>query len=372
MMMNSTRFAFTTVALFALACTGSSASNEAAPAAAAPASVAAAPAAASAGTTSAAVRLQGAGSTFDTPLFSRVFDSLQKQQGIEVNYQSIGSGGGVQQLIAGTVDFGASDYPLNDEQTKAAEAAGGPVVHVPVTMGAVSVGYNAPVDNLKLDGATLSGIYMGTITNWNDSKIAALNPGTKLPNLPIVVVHRSEGSGTTFIFTSYLSAVNPEWKSKVGAAGSVKWPTGLGAKGSEGVSGQVTTTPGTIGYFELAYAKSNNIKSALLKNAAGKFVEPSSDGAAAAGAGAAAKMPADLKAVFVNAPGVASYPIAGFSWIIVFKNQKDAAKGHALVDMLKYTVTEGQQGAAALYYAPLPKAVQDLDLKAIATISVAK
>ncbi|HEY3886555.1 MAG TPA: phosphate ABC transporter substrate-binding protein PstS [Vicinamibacterales bacterium] len=361
MMKHQKRFALATVALFALACSGGSASNGAAPAAAAPAP---------AGTTSAAVRLQGAGSTFDTPLFSRVFDSLQKQHGIEVNYQSIGSGGGVQQLISGTVDFGASDFPLNDEQTKAADSAGGPVVHIPVTMGAVSIGYNVPVGNLKLDGATLSGIYMGTIRNWNDSKIAALNAGATLPNLPIVVVHRSEGSGTTFIFTSYLSAVNPEWKSKVGAAGSVKWPTGIGAKGSEGVSGQVTTTPGAIGYFELAYAKSNNIKSALLKNAAGTFVEPSSEGAAAAGAGSAAKMPADLKAVFVNAPGAASYPIAGFSWIIVFKNQKDAAKGQAIVDMLKYTVTEGQQGAAALYYAPLPKAVQDLALKAIATIQL--
>ena len=359
MMKQQKRFVFASVALFALACTGGSASNESEPASS------------PVGSSAAAVRLQGAGSTFDTPLFSRAFDSFQKQSGIEVNYQSIGSGGGVQQLISGTVDFGASDFPLNDEQTRAADAAGGAVVHVPVTMGAVAIGYNVPVDGLKLDGATLSEIYLGTITNWNDPKIAKLNPGSKLPSLPVVVVHRSEGSGTTFIFTSYLSAVSPEWKSKAGAAGSVKWPTGIGAKGSEGVSGQVTTTPGAVGYFELAYAKANNIKTALLENAAGRFVEPSVQGAADAGAGAAAKMPADLKAVFVNAPGATSYPIAGFSWVIVFKNQKDATKGKAIVDMLKYLVTQGQDSAASLYYAPLPQAVRDLDLKAIASISVA-
>jgi phosphate transport system substrate-binding protein len=316
------------------------------------------------------VRLQGAGSTFDNPLFSKVFDAYHQKTGIEVNYQSIGSGGGVRQLIAGTVDFGASDFPLDAEQTKAAEAAGGPVVHVPVTMGAVSVGYNLPVDNLKLDGETLSGIYLGTIKNWNDPKIAALNPGVKMPSTAIVVVHRTEGSGTTFIFTSYLSAVSDDWKSKAGAAGALQWPTGVGAKGSEGVAGQVTSTPGAIGYFELAYAKANNIKSAELKNQAGKFVAPSPDGAAAAGAGAASNMPADLKAVFVNAPGDDSYPIAGFSWVIVFQNQKDATKGKELVDMLKYLVHDGQQYSKDLDYAPLPQAVQDLDDKAIASIKV--
>lgn len=360
MMKHPQRFAFTSLAVFVLACSGGSASNGTSAPAAAPAAAA----------SPAAVQLQGAGSTFDAPLFSRVFDAFHKQSGIEVNYQSIGSGGGVQQLIAGTVDFGASDYPLSDDQTKQAEATGGAVLHVPVAMGAVSVGYNIPVDNLKLDGATLSAIYLGTITSWNDPRIAALNKGVALPSTPIVVVHRSDGSGTTFIFTSYLAAVNAEWKSKVGASGSVKWPTGIGGKGSEGVSGQVTTTPGAIGYFELAYAKSNNIKSAQLKNAAGKFVAPSVQGAADAGAGAASKMPADLKAVFVNAPGATSYPIAGFSWIIVFQHQKDATKGKALADMLKYTVTQGQDGAAALYYAPLPKPVQDLALKAIATIKI--
>ena len=317
------------------------------------------------------VRLQGAGSTFDTPLFSKVFDTYQKKGGAEVNYQSIGSGGGVQQLIKGIVDFGATDFPLNDEQTKAAQAAGGPVVHVPVTMGAVCIGYNLPVDGIKLDGSTVADIYLGTITKWNDAKIAALNPGVALPATAVAVVHRAEGSGTTFIFTSYLAAVSPEWKSKVGAAGSVKWPVGIGAKGSEGVSGQVLNTPGAIGYFEMAYANQNHIKSASLKNASGKFVAPSVQAVTDAVAGAAANMPADLKAVFVNAPGDTSYPIAGFSWIVVFQNQKDAAKGQAIVNLLKYTVHDGQQYAQPLDYAPLPKAVQDLDDKAIQSIIVA-
>lgn len=325
---------------------------------------------ATAGAPAAKVQLTGAGSSFDNPLFSKVFSAFQQQAGVQVNYQSIGSGGGVEQLTKKTVDFGASDFPLNADQTKAAEAAGGPVVHVPVTMGAVSIGYNLPVDGLKLDGATLSGIYLGTIKAWNDPAITALNAGVTLPPTPIAVVHRSDGSGTTFIFTSYLAAVSPDWKSKVGASGAVNWPVGIGAKGSEGVSGQVTNTPGAIGYFELAYAKQNKIRSAVLKNAAGKFVEPSVKGAADAGAGAAANMPADLKAVFVNAPGDTSYPISGFSWIVVFQKQPDKVKGQELVDLLNYTVTTGQRYAEPLYYAPLPKSVQDLDQKAIKSITV--
>ena len=360
--------------------TASSAAPAAAPssAAAAGSAAAAAPASAKPSTAAAAkpaggtkVQLTGAGSTFDFPLFGKVFNAFQQKTGVQVNYQSIGSGGGVEQLTKKTVDFGASDFPLNDEQTKAAEAAGGPVVHVPVTMGAVSVGYNLPVDGLKLDGDTLSGIYLGAIKTWNDPKIAAINPGLKLPSTPIAVVHRSDGSGTTFIFTSYLAAVSPEWKSKMGASGAVNWPVGIGAKGSEGVSGQVTNTPGGIGYFELAYAKQNTIKSAVLKNAAGKFVEPSVKGAADASAGAANNMPADLKAVFVNAPGDTSYPISGFSWAVVFKNQSDKVKGQELVDLLNYTVTTGQQFAEPLYYAPLPKPVQALDQKATKSITIA-
>jgi phosphate transport system substrate-binding protein len=314
------------------------------------------------------VRLQGAGSTFDTPLFSRAFAELQKETGLEVNYQSIGSGGGVRQLINGVIDFGATDVPLNDEQTAAAARAGGEVVHIPVAMGAVSIGYNLPVSGLKLDGDTLAGIYLGSITMWNDRAIAAINPGVRLPATPIAVVHRSDGSGTTFIFTSYLSAVSQAWKSQVGASGVVKWPHGIGAKGSEGLAGQVMNTPGAIGYFEMAYAQENQITSASLKNAAGIFVEPSVDGAAAAGAGAASQMPADLKAVFVNAPGARSYPITGFSWIVVFKKQKDAARGRELVQVLRYLTTDAQRFAAPLAYAPLPKAVQEMAGHAIDTI----
>ena len=316
------------------------------------------------------VRLQGAGSSFDAPLFSKVFDALQKQQGIEVNYQSIGSGAGVSQLTKGVIEFGASDFPLNDEQTKTAEATSGPVVHVPVTIGAVSIGYNLPVDGLKLDGDTLSGIYLGTITTWSDPKIQALNLGLPLPSVPIVVVHRTKGSGTTFIFTSYLSAVNAEWKSRVGASGAVAWPAGVSAKGSEGVSGQVKSTPGAIGYFELTYSKQNQIKSAFLKNAAGRFVAPSVASAAAASVGAVANMPADLKTIFVNASGDESYPISGFSWIIVFKNQKDPAVGRAIINMLRFVVRDGQQFAESLDYAPLPTAIQERDEKAIQSIII--
>ena len=356
--------------IFLLAACGGSAVPPTAANSASGGSASTAPAGAAAGAP-AKVQLTGAGSTFDYPLFGKVFNAFQQQTGIQVNYQSIGSGGGVEQLTKKTVDFGASDFPLNAEQTKAAEAAGGPVVHVPVTMGAVSVGYNLPIAGLKLDGPTLSGIYLGTITKWNDPAIAALNPGLKLPSTPIAVVHRSDGSGTTFIFTSYLAAVSPEWKSKVGASGAVNWPVGIGAKGSEGVSGQVTNTPGGIGYFELAYSKQNNIASAVMKNAAGKFVAPSVQGAADAGAGASSHMPADLKAVFVNAPGATSYPISGFSWVVVFKNQPNKVKGQEIVNLLNYAVTTGQQFATTLYYAPLPKQVQALDEQAIKSITIA-
>ena len=314
--------------------------------------------------------LQGAGSTFDFPLFSKVFDAYQKQSGVKVNYQSVGSGAGIQQLTKKTIDFGASDAPLNAEQQKAAEAAGGPVLHLPITLGAVAVGYNLPIKNLKLDGPTLADIYLGTVTKWNDPRIASLNPGVKLPNTAIAVVHRSDGSGTTFIFTAYLSAVSPQWKSKVGNSIAVSWPVGIGGKGSEGVSGQVNNVAGGIGYFELSYAKQNSINTALIKNEAGKFLAPSVSGATAAAASAANHMPADLKAVFVNAPGAASYPISGFSWIVVYKNQPNAAKGKELVKLLTYVVTTGQSFSQALYYAPLPDTVRKLDEKAIASIRV--
>jgi len=274
----------------------------------------------------------------------------------------------VTQLTQHTVDFGASDFPLSADQEKALPA---PALHVPITLGAVSLGYNLPgiQSGLKLTGDVLAGIYLGDIKNWNDQKIASLNPDLKLPNTPIAVVHRSEGSGTTFIFTSYLSAVSDTWKTKVGASGSVNWPVGIGAKGSEGVAGQVKQVPGGIGYFELAYSKQNNISYATVQNKDGKFVEPSVAGASAAAAGAAGNMPADLKAVFPNPAGADVYPISGFSWVIVYQAQADQNKGIALAQLLDWMVTDGQKLGADLFYAPLPDQVVTLDRAQIRKIT---
>ncbi|HLZ72777.1 MAG TPA: phosphate ABC transporter substrate-binding protein PstS [Dehalococcoidia bacterium] len=308
----------------------------------------------------AANALIGAGSTFDNPLFSKLFDVYNQQCKVQVNYQSIGSGGGIQQLTQKTVQFGATDAPLTDEQIK---AAGGDVVHIPVTIGAVPVGYNLPgvKSGMKLTGDTLAKIFMGQIKKWNDPAIKVINPGANLPDLDIAVVHRSDGSGTSFIFTSYLSAVSPDWKSKVGAATSVEWPTGSGGKGSEGVAGLVKQTPGGIGYFELAYAVQNTITVATLQNQAGKFVDPTSDGASAAAAGAIANLPPDLRATFVNAPGDASYPISGFSWVAINTGQSDAKVAQSLVSLLWWVTHDGQKYAQDLSYAPLPEQLQKLD-----------
>jgi phosphate transport system substrate-binding protein len=237
-------------------------------------------------------------------------------------------------------------------------------------MGAIAIGYNLPIDTLKLDGDTLSAMYLGTIKTWNDPRVTALNPNVRLPDTPVVVTYRADSSGSTFLLTSYLSSVNATWKTSVGAAGAVAWPAGVGAKGSAGVSGVVKSTPGAIGYFELSYAKKNQIRTALVKNSAGHFIEPSPASAAAASEGAVANMSPDLKAIFVNAPGERSYPIAGFSWIIAFKNQKDVAKARAIVDLLRFTVTTGQRYAENLDYAPLPLRVQELDERAIQSIVI--
>ncbi|MGI8916671.1 MAG: phosphate ABC transporter substrate-binding protein PstS [Chloroflexota bacterium] len=304
--------------------------------------------------------LTGAGSTFDFPLFSAMFAEYHKLvAGVTVNYQSIGSGGGIQQFTQRTVDFGASDAPLNDSQEKALPSPG---LHVPVTIGAVSVGYNLPgvQSGLKLSGDVLAGIYLEEITTWNDAKITALNPDLKLPATPIAVVHRSDGSGTSFIFTNYLSAVSATWKSKVGTSTSVNWPVGIGGKGSEGVAGQVKHVPGSIGYFELAYSKENNISYVTMQNKDGKYVEPSSAGASAAAAGAANNMPADLKATFPNPAGPDVYPIAGFSWVLFYEQQTDQAKATVLAHLLDWVVTDGQQLGEKLYYAPLPPPVVQL------------
>jgi len=307
-----------------------------------------------------ATSLTGAGSTFDNPLFNKLFDTYNQQCKIQVNYQSVGSGAGIEQLTQKTVQFGATDAPMTDDQIK---AAGGDVLHIPVTIGAVPVGYNVPglKSGVKMSGDVVSKIFLGTIKKWNDPALTALNPDLKLPSLDISVVHRSDGSGTSFIFTSYLSAVSPDWQAKVGAGTSVNWPTGAGGKGSEGVAALVKQTPGSIGYFELAYAAQNNISTATVQNKAGKFVDPTPAGASAAAEGAIANLPPDLRAVFVNAPGDQSYPISGFSWVVINQSQSDPKVAASLVYLLSWVTTTGQQNAESLSYAPLPAQLQQID-----------
>ncbi|HEX6964956.1 MAG TPA: phosphate ABC transporter substrate-binding protein PstS [Gemmatimonadaceae bacterium] len=317
--------------------------------------------------------LTGAGSSFAYPIYSKWADMYAKQTGVHVNYQSIGSSGGIRQLSDETVDFGASDGPMTDAQI--ATAKGGPILHFPTVLGAVSITYNLPYVRtpLKLTGAVLADIYLGTITTWNDSRIAALNPGVALPSNDILVVHRSDGSGTTFIFTDYLSAVSPQWATHVGKAQAINWPVGLGGKGSEGVSGIVRQTPGAIGYVELSYAKQNGLPSALMQNAAGVFVPPTIAGVTEAAAGAVAKLPAntDYRISIVNAPGARSYPISSFTWILVYKNPPNAAKGKALVDFLRWAYQKGESAASSLDYAPLPESMRTMLVKRLGDVNVA-
>ncbi len=318
-------------------------------------------------TNAAMVNVTGAGSTFDYPAFTKWFEAYGKvDPGVQFNYQSIGSGGGIKNLLNQTVDFGASDAPMKDE---AMATAPGKILHIPVVIGGEAITYNLPGSpKLKLDGDTLANIYLGNITKWNDPKIAALNPGVSLPDLPIVVVHRSDGSGTTFIFTDYLSSVSPIWADTSGKGTSVKWPAavGIGAKGNEGVAGQVKQTPGAIGYVELAYAKQNQMTYATLKNAAGNFVDPTLDTVSAAMA--TAQIPDDFRFSIVNAPGDQAYPIAGASWVLVYQKQKGADHGTKLVAFLKWAVTDGQKITSTLDYAPLPDSVVQRELKLLGTI----
>lgn len=302
----------------------------------------------------AASELSGAGASFPYPLYSKWFDVYAKEKGVKVNYQSVGSGAGIKQLIEGTVDFGASDAVMKEDQIK--QAGGGDVFHIPTVMGAVVAIYNVEgvEKGLKLTPETLSGIFLGDIKKWNDPKIVADNSDIELPDAAIAVVHRSDGSGTTNIFTDYLSNVSEEWKSKVGVGTSVNWPVGLGAKGNEGVTGQVKQTPNSIGYAEIAYAIQNKLTYATMKNKAGKFVEASLDSTTEAAAGAAATMPDNLRVSLVNAPGDKAYPIAGFTWLLAHKEQRDGPKGKALADMLWWGVHDGQKYAKDLLYAPLP------------------
>ncbi len=311
--------------------------------------------------------INGAGATFPYPIYSKWFDEYAKlDPSVRFNYQSIGSGGGQKQITARTVDFGASDGPMSDENLAKAP---GKILHIPTVAGAVVITYNLP-DNpkLKLDGPTLADIFLGNVTKWNDPRIAALNPDVKLPATDIVVVHRSDGSGTSFIFTDYLSSVSPVWLDSVGKGTSVKWPTGvgLGAKGNEGVAGQVKQLPGAIGYVELIYANQNKLPFADLKNAAGNFITPSLDSVTAALA--TAKIPDDFRFSMVNAPGDQAYPISGATWLLVYEQQKNADKGKKLVEFLNWALTKGEALAPSLDYAPLPAAVQQRVLERIKTI----
>ncbi len=307
--------------------------------------------------------LNGAGATFPYPLYSKAFSEYTKvNPSVQINYQSIGSGGGIQQLTQKTVDFGASDAPMTEEQL---QAVGGPeaVIHVPATLGAVAITYNLPgvQEALKLDGATVGDIFLGTITNWNDAKIAALNEGVTLPDTPIAVVHRSDGSGTTNIFTTYLASVSQPWKDQVGAGLSVEWPVGIGAKGNEGVAGQAKQVEGGIAYVELAYAQQNQLATADIQNSAGAFVAPSPEGATACADAAAPTMPDDLRVMIAGCTGddEAIYPISGFSWIILYREQDDATRGKATVDVIDWLIHDGQQYGPDLSYAPLPQRVVD-------------
>ena len=321
--------------------------------------------------TSARVDLTGAGATFPYPIYSKWISDYSTKTGVKINYQAIGSGGGIRQLQEGTVDFGASDAPMTDEELAKAK---GPVLHIPTVLGAVVLTYNVPglTQPLNLSGDVIADIFLGKITKWNDSRLASLNPGVKLPARDLLVVHRSEGSGTTYIFSDYLTAVSPAWAAGPGKGKELKWPVGLGGRGNDGVSGQVKQTPGTIGYVELAYANQNKLAVAKVKNAAGQFVAPTIASITAAAAGAAEKLPptTDYRVSIVNAPGAQAYPISSFTWLLVYQRQTDATKSKKLVDFMKWALTEGEGSAATLDYAPLPASLGAQLMDRVASIQV--
>lgn len=313
-------------------------------------------------------RLTGAGATFPNPIYRAWFNKYNAETGVQINYQSIGSGAGIRQFTEGTVDFGATDGPMTDEQIA---AINGNVIHVPTVLGAVVLTYNLPSlgeTQLKLNGSVIADIFMGEITTWNDRRIAALNPGVSLPERDLIVVHRSDGSGTTFIFTDYLSKVSSEWQSQVGAATSVDWPVGLGAKGNEGVTQQVKQVEGAIGYVEFIYARSNKLPWALIENAAENFVEPSLESVTAAAAGADLGPDTDFRVSITNPSGADAYPIASFTWLLVRPESPDTAKALAIHDFLVWMISpEAQSMARELGYAPLPDEVVALVAERIST-----
>ena len=304
----------------------------------------------------AAQDLTGAGATFPNPIYSKWFSDYATKTGVKINYQPIGSGGGIRQLSEQTVDFGATDAPMSDDEL--GKAKGGAVMHIPTVLGAVVVTYNVPeiAKTLRLDGVTLANVFLGKITKWNDPRIAALNKGMRLPGTDILVVHRSDGSGTSYVFTDYLSSVSADWAAKPGKGKEVQWPVGLGGKGNDGVAGQVRQIPGSIGYVELAYAKQNKLSYADMKNASGAFVTPTIEAVTAAAAGAVAKLApnTDYRVSIVNAAGKGAYPISSFTWLLVYRQQSDAAKGKQLLDFVRWALTDGEKSAATLDYAPIP------------------
>ena len=317
------------------------------------------------------IKINGAGATFPYVIYSKWFDVYHEKTGIEFNYQSIGSGGGIKQIIEGTVDFGASDAPMTDDQLKQAnDKQGSEVLHIPTVMGAVVVTYNLPGvgTGLRLTPEIVAGIFLGEITKWNDSKITQTNTGKNLPEQAILVAHRSDGSGTTNIFTDYLTKVSKTWEEKVGRGTSVSWPVGLGGKGNEGVAGLVKQSEGSIGYVELAYAVKNNLPYATLQNKAGNFVDASFDAVSAAAAGSLKNIPADLRVSLTNADGKNSFPISGFTWLLIYKNMKNKEKAEAIGQFLTWAMTTGQSYAKDLYYAPLPNNILKLCEKKIASI----
>jgi phosphate transport system substrate-binding protein len=302
------------------------------------------------------VTLTGAGATFPYPIYSKWFDMYHERTGVKINYQSIGSGGGIQQVKVGTVDFGASDAALSNQRLKEMPR---PVIHFPTVAGAVVLAYNlADVEKpIQLTPEAIAGIYLGKITMWNDKAIAAANPGLALPTAPILPVHRSDGSGTTNIYTTYLSAVSRPWKELVGANTSVSWPVGIGGKGNEGVAGLVRQTPGSIGYVELAYAKQNKLPVAHVRNLSGRFIEPTLASITAAAQGAAVALGKDVRTPIVNSPAPDGYPISGLTFLLVYRDQRDPAKAAALADFIRWANNEGQEVAETLDYARLPQQV---------------
>jgi phosphate transport system substrate-binding protein len=315
--------------------------------------------------------INGAGATFPYPIYSKWFDEFGKTNDTHINYQSVGSGAGIKQVTEGTVDFGASDGPMNDDQIKAYRAKNGTgILHFPTVLGADVPTYNVPGVNsaLNFTPEALAGIFLGRISKWNDPAIAGANKGVNLPTNDIVVIHRSDGSGTTYIWTDYLSKISPDWKDKVGKGTSVSWPVGLGGKGNEGVAGLLKQTPNSIGYVELIYAAQNKITYGAVKNAAGNFVRADLASVSEAAAAAAKTMPDDFRVSITNAPGKNAYPISSFTWLLLPEKFKDGTKRDAMKNFVKWAITDGQNDVEALSYAKLPKEVVDKELKALGKV----